>query len=200
MDDDLIDAMAARLERLERENRRWRWAGALAVVATAGLVCIGTMWPRVVEARQSAPLSEEAKDSAALVEDQLQLTRRALKIIEQTETRGAMIPNPVTQVYEWSTRSLAAQIYLSMSKDEPKTQNIEVYLSLAKCEPKAKRVAAFEDHLARMRHWENKFRPLVSSGKLSVLDYLHIQTNRLQAETWLARERLKFSGGPSRTP
>jgi hypothetical protein len=88
---------------------------------------------------------------------------------------------------------------LSLSADEPRTQDVEVYLTLMHCRPKAERLAAFEDHVARMRTWEKKFRPLAGNGTLSTLDFLELQARRLQAEAWLAREKLKSDGGQART-
>src|SRR5207249_5588176 len=103
MDDRGIDAMAARLERLERENRRWRrWAGAAAIVAATALVVIGIGRPRVVEAQPAAPRGAEAQDPAALVEEQLKTARAALRIIDQTKARGALVSDPVPRIYTWS--------------------------------------------------------------------------------------------------
>jgi hypothetical protein len=52
MDKPIIEALAERLERLERENRRWRWAAGVAALAWALLVVIGGLvGPRVILAQ-----------------------------------------------------------------------------------------------------------------------------------------------------
>lgn len=197
MDERSIDATDGRRA---RQKRRGRWAGAVAVVAVATPVVLGTARPRGVEARQAPPPGAEAQDPAPLVEAQLKVARGALKIIDQTASRGAVVNSPELQVHYWSIRALSAQIYLSLAQDEPKTQDIEVYFSLSPCTPKAQRTAAFADHLARMKYWEDKYRPLADTGRLAALDFLVIRDHRLQAEAWLVREQLKSDGVPAKAP
>jgi hypothetical protein len=55
VDKPVIDVLAERLERLERENRRWRWAaGGAALTLAVWLAVGGVVKPRALEAQQAA--------------------------------------------------------------------------------------------------------------------------------------------------
>jgi hypothetical protein len=126
---------------------------------------------------------------ADIAKAQLKTARQALEMIRRSSELGAPIVNQPRDVHRWSTRLLGAQIYLSLPEDTPRTADPEVYFALATAAPTPERTTAFEDHLKRMRNWESTLRPLYERGILSALEFLEIQSHRLEAEFWLARER-----------
>jgi hypothetical protein len=128
-------------------------------------------------------------DRADIARAQLKTARQALEMIRRSSELGAPIVNQPRDVHRWSTRLLGAQIYLSLPEDTPRTADPEVYFALATAAPTPERTTAFEDHLKRMRNWESTLRPLYERGILSALEFLEIQSHRLEAEFWLARER-----------
>lgn len=201
-------ALAARVDRLEREGRRWRRL-AVACAATA-LALAGWLAarPRVVGAARQEPAKEARQEPAkgaeapepgapadplALIEQQRQMAIRALKIIDETANLGAPVPNPATVTSGWSFRLLGAELYRSLVQEAgaPRTVDPEVYLATARGAPDPGRVASFQAHLDRMRRWEQRFRPLFEDGRYSALNFLEIQARRIQAEQWLSREQNK---------
>ena len=195
MDDRPIDALARRFDRLERQNRRLRRAVALLGVAAVALAIPGAWRARPVAARQAerqaAGNPAADRSPAELVRERLDLSRRALDIITKSWSRGAPVMNQAGDVYAWSSRLMGTQIYLSMAEGEARVEDPEVYLGLSNIQPNPGRTAAFRDHLARMRAWEDRLRPLAKSGVLSTLGFLEVEPRRVQAELWLARERQK---------
>jgi hypothetical protein len=55
MDKPLIDALAERVQRLERKNRHWRWAMAATVVGVVAGASFGTFGSKAMMAQQSQP-------------------------------------------------------------------------------------------------------------------------------------------------
>ncbi|HWE36413.1 MAG TPA: hypothetical protein VG406_07550 [Isosphaeraceae bacterium] len=198
--DDGRDALARRIEALERSLRRRRLA-ALAAIAAAATFCFLER-PRAMVAQQNLPRETdvrpfnpppagEPRDHIVVVEERLKMARHALELIANVGLLGNPVNNQVGDIYTWSKRLLGSQIYLSMSEGEPRVEDPEVYLALPHVEPKRDRVAAFEAHWRRMREWEERIRGLAAAGRVSRLMFMEIQAHRLQAELWLARERLK---------
>lgn len=70
MDNPMIDLLVERLERLERENRRWRWAGAALGLAGAIGLLVGAArqgdGPKTVEAERFVVKGEDGKVYAEL--------------------------------------------------------------------------------------------------------------------------------------
>lgn len=197
------DATERRLEALERALRRRRRATAVAAIALAATAALATLArPRPTAAQQNLPREKdvrpyrtppagEPRDHMVVVEERRRMAQHALDLINNVGGQGNPINNQVGTIYDWSTRLLGAQIYLSMSEGEPRVEAPEVYLALPHVEPKPGRVAAFEAHWRRMRDWEERIRGLAATGRVSRLMFLEIQAHRLQAELWLAREKLK---------
>ena len=146
---------------------------------------------RTIEARQAVPKGEPAAEATAAVAAQRVLCRRALEIIELATVRGIPAHDQAYQEFAWSSRLLGTEIYLSLANDEPRTESPEVYLTLPGIKPNPERLAAFEGFLQRMRRWEERLRQLVDRGAMSPLEYANVEERRLQAEAWVAREKLK---------
>jgi hypothetical protein len=198
MDDRRIEAMAGRLDRLERENRRRRRAAGVLIAATILLGLGRAPLPRRAAAGPAEQTADDRQVAKAAVEARLELARKAFGMIAASWRGGAPVSNQPRDVYAWSKRLLGAQIYLSMDDDELKVEDPEVYLAVAKARPKAERLAAFAAHLERMKQWEQRLRPLARDKIMAPFAYLDIQANRLQAEMWLARERLmQKQSGPA---
>lgn len=185
------DEVVRRLARLERENRRWRWAILALLVVVCSLGIFGGLRPRAAAARQDDRRADTAVDARALYEELHQKGHRAINLIDQTVKIGAAIPDPSTTVAVWSLRLLATDMYRCSSKGGPRTVEPEIYLSTATGPPDPERVRAFQEHLTRMKSWEERFGHLSKKGYLSQLDLLEIQARRIQAEAWLAREMNK---------
>ena len=181
-------ALADRLARLERSERRWRRAAVLGVTLAGLLAAAGLVLPRGAAARQGAGA---AADHLALARSRLALSRQALDLIRRSGERGAQVINQREDFYRWSYRLLGDQIYLSMAAADPRVADPEVYLAVSHARPNADRLAAFEAHARRMRDWEDLMLPLYRRQVLSPIDFLDVQSYRLEAELWLERERVK---------
>jgi hypothetical protein len=119
------------------------------------------------------------------------MARKALDLIGRRTPQGSLVDRPIHEAYRWSLRLLGAEIYLSMGDDELKVEDPEVYLAVPHARPSAARVRAFQDHLGRMKSWENRWRSLMERSYLSAFELMEAQHHVLEAELWLARERLK---------
>lgn len=210
MHDSQVDVLGLRIDRLEQEHERWnRRAARFRLAACAVLVAVFGSLFRDLPVRTTRAQQPDAKglersldrssDPQALYEDQQRLARKALSMIDQATRRGIPAVDQATQEYLWSTRLLGAQIYLSLPASAPKASDPEVFLSLPRIAPDPKRLAAFETHLRRMKIWEDRLHEVSRRGALSVLDLTSAEYRRLQAEIWLARERLKTNDQPAKT-
>src|SRR5262249_18389032 len=78
-------------------------------------------------------------------------------------------------IYAWSRRLLLAQLELSVT---PGT-----------------RVASFEAHLARMKGLEAQAAAHYRERRISDMERMEAEFHRLEAESWLAREKSGLKGG-----
>lgn len=141
---------------------------------------------------QSPSASPELRAIEEIFQVQIKESKHALRIIDQSALRGAPATNNVAfSVYLWSRRLLEAQLYLSLPANGTRTADPEVYLASISAASTTERRAAFGDHLRRLKTWEERSEPLYRSGVMSALDYMDIMMRRVQAEQWVARDRLK---------
>jgi hypothetical protein len=191
---DRLEQTNQRLEeecrRLGRQAHRGKGISRLALLVAIAAPIVGHTG-RTIEAQQAVPKGEPATDATAVVAAQRALCRRALEIIELATVRGVPAHDQAYQEFAWSSRLLGTEIYLSLAKEEPKTESPEVYLTLPGIKPNPERLAAFEGFFQRMKRWEERLRELVERGAMSPLDYANVEERRLQAEAWVAREKLK---------
>jgi hypothetical protein len=161
------------------------------------------------ELRVQAPAKDGAKDqdkeelvteasTRELMSNRASLARKALELISRRTTQGTLVDKPIPEAYRWSLRLLGAEIYLSMADDEVKVADPEVYLAVAKARFSEERLGAFRDHLARMKVWEDRWRALMQKNYLSPFEFMEVQNHVLEAELWLARERLKEHAGQAK--
>lgn len=195
-----VDRLERQCRRLERQLQRWKLlavvvAAALLSVACRDLAVRSTHAQQPDSPRLRSP-SERPSDPEALYEDQRRLATRALSIIDQATRRGIPAVDQASQEYSWSTRRLGAQIYLSLRGNAPKASDPDVFLSIPGIGPDPQRLAAFDAHLRRMKNWEQRLNDVARRGAVSILDLTVAEWRRLQAETWLARERLKSTDPP----
>jgi hypothetical protein len=184
--------MAGRLDRPGRAHRFWRRAAFLGIALAALHAASGLVRPRGAAAQQPGGASPPATaDHLALARARLKLSQQALEFIRRSAARGAQVINQREDFYRWSYRLLGDQIYLSMADDDPRVADPEVYLVVSHARPSAERTAAFEAHAQRMKEWEDLMRPLYNRQVLSPIDFLDVQSYRLEADLWLARERGK---------
>ncbi|MEO6810251.1 MAG: hypothetical protein ABI353_14140 [Isosphaeraceae bacterium] len=203
--------LARRLDRLERANRVWRRL-ALTGFALVVLLAASTLGrPRPLAAQQPEPAAvkavEGSPDHVKFAEDRLRLAKKAIGIVNELADRGFQIANQRQDYYRWSYRMLGDQIYLSLTDADPRVADPEVYLAVTHAKANPARFAAFTAHLKRMIWWEDLNRPLARKGTISVLAYSDVQAARIEAELWLARERLKetdaaqpLKSGPANGP
>jgi hypothetical protein len=185
-------ALTVRVACVEQTMQRRRWRAVWWV--TAGFLLGWVLGTRPVArgARADdaavARLEQEARDS---VLERQRLCQDVLQIQRASWNLGAPVANQPDLIYDWSTRLLGTQIYLSLPEHGPRVEDPEVYLALPNVPPNPVRLAAFQAHLARMRQWEDRLRPLVRDRIMPPLDFKSIQAHRQQAELWILRERLK---------
>jgi hypothetical protein len=192
---DMIPQILRRLERLERSLRLWKRLSLGASLALAVVLLTRQVPPKVLA--QQAPVppppadQEKDPDHVALAKRRLNLSRSGLDIVRQSARQGALMSNQRDYLYRWSYRLLGDQIYLTMEDGDPRVPDPEVYLAVSDAKPSRERTLAFQAHRDRLLEWEQQMRPLYEKGILSPIDFMDIQSYRLEAELWLARERQK---------
>jgi hypothetical protein len=165
-------------------------------LAALGLAWCGLAPTRAQQARPQGGPPAATDEATALVEKQRALSLRALQLIDQSRRIDAPVAALAPETYIWSRHVLEARLYLSLGAGEAKTQDIELYLNQARGEPKPDRVAAFEEHVRRMKSLEDRYRPIYERGQFSTFDFAKVEFYRMQAETWLAREKGRAGGAP----
>jgi hypothetical protein len=207
MEKSLVDGLSIRVDRLEqecvrlrRQARRWKRIGGAVLIAATTLF-VASDQERITSAQQPDKKNDSRgedrrNDPTVLYEDQLKLAQKTLSIIDQATRRGIPALDQAQQEHFWSVRTLEAEIYLSLRGNEPKAGDPQVFLSIPGIEPDANRLAAFDAHLRRMKSWEEKLKGAAQRGAISVLDIKYAEFRRLQAEIWLAREKLKKKDKP----
>lgn len=199
---DPIPQILERLEKLERSLVLWRRvAGILVVVLAAVLVGrnVGgpdaraqeTPIPSTEGAIQEGAAKDREPDHVRLAKQRLALSRRAIEIINAATRKNATMVNQRDYLYRWSYRLLGDQIYLTLEDEDPRVPDPEVYLGVLDAKPSRERTLAFEAHRDRLLTWERSMRPYYERNILSAIDFMDIQSYRLEAELWLARERMK---------
>lgn len=195
MDPQALAALNRRLDRLERANRLWRRLALAGFALAALLVAVSLDRPRPLTAQEARPPvvkpAEAQPDHVKLARERLQLSRKAFHIMDELAARGNPVVNPRQEYFLWSYRMLGDQIYLSLDDADPRVADPEVYLAVSHPKTNPARLAAFADHLKRMTWWEDVSSRLTRTGTMSVLTFLEVQARRVEAELWLARERLK---------
>ena len=172
-------------------NRRLLTAGAASLAALAVVAGFGPWRSRPASARPVEIRAGEERGADELARERREVSKRALGIIDRSWEIGAPVRDAAGDVHMWSSRLLGTEIYLSMAEGETRVEDAEVYLSLTGIKPNPNRTTAFEQHLARMRSWENRLRRLADQGVMSTIGFLDVESRRIQAELWLARERQK---------
>jgi hypothetical protein len=133
-----------------------------ALLALGGLLASGTAARAAqVEGRRSSP-SAEAR---------LKLARTALEAVRANINRGLYKPGERDPIYIWSRRRLEARLELSATKEE--------------------RVSAAQEHLNEMKAAEQPVSRMYESGQIDLLAKLDAEYRRLEAESWLEREKAK---------
>jgi hypothetical protein len=171
----------------------WNTHAALAAAAlTLNVMTVawaGPLRPRATEAQRGGEVGLPADGARAASEARLALSKQAIDVIRRPARDGALFVGRREDFYRWSRRQLGDELFLSLPESGPRAADPEVYLTLARSRPSPVRVAAFEEHLHRMRELESAMLPLKEQRLLSALDFLEVQAHRLEAELWLARER-----------
>jgi hypothetical protein len=171
MDKPVIDGMAQvtrwddhfeRGDRCRKRSKAALWIGALL------LLIGGVEWPGAIEAQQVGPREEDARASTSLAEARCRVALRALNSIEQRVASGKGCANRDALIDAWSRRWLIARIELSRGH--------------------ADRVASFDAHLARMKDLEGRAKAQYGERRISDLERLEAEFQRLQAESWLTKE------------
>lgn len=180
-------SLETKFERLQRENRRWRYGMLVLFVACTSLAVWSGLRARAVAAQEERPRD----DAQALYEEIHRDGHRAIELVDKTLKMGGGIPDPSSAVAVWSLRLLGTDLYRCSRNGGPRTTDPEIYLSTATGPPNAERVKAFQEHLARMKQWERRFELQAEQRFTSQMDLLEIQARRLQAEAWLVREQNK---------
>ncbi|MDB5351855.1 MAG: hypothetical protein JWN86_3102 [Planctomycetota bacterium] len=187
MSDNALSMLAANVRRLQRENRRWRRAATVVLLMAVAAAFSGGLRPGMIVAQEASSVKDPG-DPLAVYQQLRTAALEALDLVDKSVKLGAPGPDPAGRVAGWSFRLISADIYLITSNSAVRTSDPEIYLSWAKGPPDPRAVRAFSEHLARMKLWEDRFRPLARDRQFSALDFLEIQSRRIQAEGMLARE------------
>lgn len=133
-----------------------------ALLAFGGLLASGT-----------ATLAAQGKGrrSSPSAEARLKLARKALEAVRVNIDRGLYKPGERDPIYIWSRRRLEARLDLSATKEE--------------------RVSAAQEHLDEMKVAEQSVSRMYESGQIDLLAKLDAEYRRLEAESWLEREKAK---------
>lgn len=193
-----MEDLRARVERLERQQRRWRATAGLSV-AGALLIVVLAAWkpaPAVLAAVQEADTPRAAAVEIAdpgepgeLLDGLHQMGHQALGIIDKTMDLGGGVADPSRLVTLWAERLLSIDTYrTSLQSGGPRFWNAETYLATATGKPVPDRVQALKEYVARMREWERRFARLTREGTMSRLEFLDIQFRRRFGEFLLAGE------------
>jgi hypothetical protein len=189
------DDVIRRLERLEREGdrlrqsaRRWRGFGLITLVMVVAMAAVGAA------AIPPGQEDRESSDPEGIVREHRDLASRSLETINQSFERGVAESRLADAAYLFSYRMLSAELYLGLPEDGPRTMEPELYLTTGLAPSTPSRLASFEAHRDRMLRWEERFRPLARDRIVSPLAFAELQSRRLEAEAWLARERLRAAG------
>ena len=176
--------------RMDRSRSGWGLQlGTFGVaVAMLAVASVGLPPRSAVCAQQEAPRPAGEDSASGIARKQLRLSEEALGLIAKSRDLGAPVAMVWADTIFWSRQVLEARLFLSFPDREGRTQDVEVYLHAAKGAAVADRLAAFADHLARMKALENQYRPLFQQGNLSAFHFARIESARLQAEIWQARE------------
>lgn len=182
-----FDELARRVSDLERDRersrrsaRRWRRAGLAAMALAAAMAAVPGMQ------------GEDPPDPSAIVEERRALAVRALETIERSFERGVAESRLADAAHAFSVRVLSSELYLGLPEEGPRTLEPELYLVTDLAPSTPGRLASFEAHRDRMLRWEERFRPLARDRIVSPLAYAELQSRRLEADAWLARERLRL--------
>ena len=116
---------------LRGRPRQFRWVAAVAIVVVASGLLLG---PRTSNARQEPNANtnravETSAETKELVEAQVKLASKALKLFQDSRRIGAPVRGTLEEWPMWSRKLLESQLFLSMKADEPKAQDVEVYLN-----------------------------------------------------------------------
>jgi hypothetical protein len=132
--------------------------------------------------------SAAARTPREIYEQQRGIALQAIDMMNRSMEIGAPVVGMPTRVVTWSVVLLQAELYLSLDGQPGATDDPEVYLAAKGGGGDPTKVKLFEDHLHRMRLWEDRFRPLQERGAMSALEFFEFQSARVRAEGWLARE------------
>jgi hypothetical protein len=126
---------------------------------------------------------------AAMVKKQLARSLTLLELLDRSLAIGAAVPATSLETYFWSRHILECRLFLDPGEGAPRVQDIEFYLAQARGPARPAQVAAFEEHLGRMKALEARLRPLAERRIISPFDFAKLEYARLEAEIWLAREK-----------
>ena len=118
-------------------------------------------------AAQAAPGDTLAASAAA--QGRLKLAREGMEAVRANIARGQFNPGERDPIYIWSRRRMEARIDLSATK--------------------ADRVAAAQEHVDEMKAAEQLVERVHAAGDVDRLVQMDAQYRRLEAESWLEREK-----------
>jgi hypothetical protein len=117
----------------------------------------------------TAGANDDTEAAAAIAKARVALARAALETVRGSVGRGRFGPGERDPIWIWSRRRLEARLELSKTK--------------------ADRVAAAQEHLAEMKAAEQLIIRLEQAGQVDRLVKLEAEYRRLEAESWLEREK-----------
>jgi hypothetical protein len=164
-----VARLTRRIDRLERESRRWRGATGVILAGVAALAIGGGHRPATIRAQPLDTNDRSRPCSAAKVE----LALRALRSINRRINTGAGVMNRDELIILWSRRLLVARLEAG--------------------DGSGSRLAPLEAHLTRMKELEAGAIHQYRERRISDLERMEMEFHRLEAESWSARAK---AGGP----
>jgi len=139
----------------------------MSVLSRRGFIGSASVTASLVESTAGA--REDAEAASANAQARLALARAAMAAVRADVGRGQFNPGERDPISIWSRRRLETRLELSKTK--------------------ADRVAAAQEHVGEMKGVEQIIIQLVQAGQVDRLVKMDAEYRRLEAESWLEREK-----------
>jgi hypothetical protein len=140
----------------------------MSALSRRGFIGSAAVVATLVESTAGA--QENAEDVSATAQARLALARAALAAVSVAVGRGHFNPGERDPISIWSRRRLESRLDLSKTK--------------------ADRIAAAQEHVDEMKGVEQLVLRLEQAGQVDRLSRMDAEYRRLEAESWLEREKM----------
>jgi hypothetical protein len=124
---------------------------------------------RAVATATATAAGTDTSPAAVTAEARLTLARSTIEVVRANVARGQFNPGERDPIYIWSQRRMEARFDLSTTK--------------------AERIAAAQEHFDEMKAAEELVNRVHAAGDTDRLDLVDAEYRRLEAASWLEREK-----------